>query len=366
MSTREVFHWKGLRGLGNPSLLKLPKTVLLNSSQGKQPKGNESWVEATRRAADAVDAQQAILTSIGLNTWELVTYLAARNQTPQVCLLLAHNPEEFERDAHEVATDFTLNWEQVCFLHLPLNKRSPKKSWKERDRLAVSMADTVYPISIKPRGQMADSLRNLTGGSIVCEDFATEWTPSSPRKPYRLDRQRIEEEVDPETKGWLFHWTRAADGPWPGERKGDYYRDVLISGSEYARSAERTLNRIVEEKRIRGSNWRIRGQSKVVCFSARAPSRSAHLFSWRRRYARFTAEPYGIALHPGVAKEMGVTRVVYLPDGETPPRIPPYLQQAEGQVGFWPEEKEFRHEGDLSLADLPRGSWEPLILPFAP
>ncbi len=364
MSTSEVFSWMGLEAIGPKSLLDRTKVVVLSSSQGKQPTGLDPWVEETRKAVQGIQADKVLLTSIGMNTWEFTCYLAAHLRLPQICFVPTPVTKDFQLYCDEIRTDFGLDLDQVCFVKLPYPGRSTKKAWIKRDRLAIDAADLVYPVSVNPKGKISKLLDTVAQPTSISDDHRVEWTPSRPRRAYQPDIKKSEREFHPRMNGWLFHWTRASDGPWPGERSMDYYRDILGSGSDYPRSAKKTLERIVCEKTIRASDWRIRDRTKVVAFTHLPLFESSELFTWRKRYSRFRVEPFGIGIHPDCAQRIGIRPVVYLEEGGPPTHTPLNLQQGSGNTSNWTSERESRHLGDVDLSKIHPDEWNAIELPL--
>src|SRR3990172_10222707 len=85
MSTSPVFDWKGLLCVGSRLTLELPRMVILNSTQSKQPCGGDSWVEGTLKALESCsDSSWTLLSSTGMNTWELVCWAGGMHHYPQI------------------------------------------------------------------------------------------------------------------------------------------------------------------------------------------------------------------------------------------------------------------------------------------
>ncbi|MFH0821314.1 MAG: hypothetical protein V2B18_01075 [Pseudomonadota bacterium] len=155
---------------------------------------------------------------------------------------------------------------------------------------------------------------------------------------------------------WLFHYTRAGSGPWPGQSRGDYC-SALIEGREGAgHTAFDTLVRILTERKLRAGSDFIRGGNRTVSFTEIGPDRFSALRRWRKGLAGWAVEPYGLALKRARLAKLGAQPVVYgreedylkLDAGQR------YLFQIRtGKAADWTTEKEWRHEGDLSFDLLP-------------
>jgi len=131
----------------------------------------------------------------------------------------------------------------------------------------------------------------------------------------------------------------------------------MADGSRYVRDAGATLGRIVAERRIRGSVWRIPGKKSAVAFSALSPGEAVRLMRWRKRFARMSFEPYGIAIEKNVLAGMGAREVIYMKNGiilsDGDERI---FTHSAGENGRWTDEREWRLPGDLDLKTIPADS----------
>jgi hypothetical protein len=229
----------------------------------------------------------------------------------------------------------------------------------------VTHAKRIHPISIRPDGRLADLLKGIVEKCKIDTSFQIDWKQdrSCPIRHWKLDAERIRAVIDPHYEQYLIHWTRACAGPWPGETSAEFYRDVFASDSEYARSAHRTLQRIVAEKMIRGSSWRIHGSQRVVSFTALPPSQAISLMKWRKRYVRYTFEPFGIAVLKETALAKGVQPVRYLKPGDQPPSDERSAYcQGIGSKTEWTQEQEYRYLGDYRLEADADEIWQEIDL----
>jgi hypothetical protein len=132
-----------------------------------------------------------------------------------------------------------------------------------------------------------------------------------------------------------------------------------MAKDQYCRSAAATLRRIVKEQVIRGSEWRVAGEQPVVSFTELSPIDSLSLMRWRARWARWSFEPYGIAVHREWATAQGARPVRYVTGKEWRALAPvekPYSHRVGKEAGAWPAEREWRCLGDFSLRDAPPGA----------
>jgi hypothetical protein len=344
--------------------------AILNSRQGKAPAGSDPWITSTLAAVrDALNHDLTIISSVGLNTWELVTW-AAGHFDGRILLYVpypyeknlspAGATETLGRPALEnlICREFALPAQRVEFIFQPPERRrgTKKTFWPERDRKLIEMADVLYPISIRPRGNLATLIAEVGKAKNICDKY---------RVVYRQQHQRHTSEpftcstaTSTRVAAWdyLTHWTRAANGTWPGETCAEYYRDITLANDHYPRSAIDTLQRILRERLLLASPAHIRGGFPVVSFTALAPHEALQLMRWRRRYVRWSFEPYGIAIRNDAAQAAGIRPVIYGTPADyqhlaEPDR--PFFQNIGMRGGDWLPEKEWRHLGDLDLAKIP-------------
>ncbi|MFH1069468.1 MAG: hypothetical protein V1794_07575, partial [Candidatus Glassbacteria bacterium] len=142
-------------------------------------------------------------------------------------------------------------------------------------------------------------------------------------------------------------------GPWPGERPREFYRDLLARPETYVRSAGESLARIAAEKLIRASSWKMPSGEPAVGFTALPAGRCIELMTWRRSLARYSFEPFGVAVRTAELVRLGCRPVKYFTEGSTRPAGPDLpFTQGEGKTAAWSREEEWRTRGDLNLAGL--------------
>ena len=171
----------------------------------------------------------------------------------------------------------------------------------------------------------------------------------------------------PSREDWtlLTHTTRACPNPWPNQSLDDY-RDSLLDGRPDAdHSAVAALSRLIGERRLIASGRAIRGGHRVVSFTAVPLLDLPSLHRFRSHRGRWDFEPFGLCVRREWLQQRGVRPVVYgnefawsgLADNERP-----YFQLARSKSTRgkspvneidWTVEREWRHEGDLNLNDLP-------------
>jgi hypothetical protein len=330
------------------------RVAILNSRQSKTPVGDDPWVWQTCRAVQHTASQSGVVvSSVGLNTWELVTWLCGHLRAPLRLLVPATMRGE---ERAEILRRFALDSSSVEFVEIPAEtSRSAKSWWSERDRAIVAHADRLVPVSVRHDGTLAQLLAGAADREIDPQ-FRVPYKVRSHHERERLDSTRLNPELHAWSGDWLIHWTRACHGPWPGESDADYYADLVNSTGEYCRSAIRTLARIVREEQIRGSSWRIGTRATVVAFTALPPPESLSLIRWRPRWSRWSFEPYGIAIQRDALIAAGARAVRYVEERQwraMPGDAKPFAHRRGAKGDIWPAEREWRIVGDLSLDHLP-------------
>jgi hypothetical protein len=225
-----------------------------------------------------------------------------------------------------------------------------KRRWQLRDTTAIRLADLVAPVSIRPDGRLRELVQSVDPGVEVCNDFRVAWDKSCWTPRYSFSGLTLRPRPEGE---WLIHWTRASQGPWPGERIATFFAGMLGNPAVYARSAGATLARILTEGLIRGSGWKMPGVERAVAFTALTPPEVLPLMRWRARFVRYTFEPYGIAIRRDALAGLGA-RVVAYRGGNGAENEDRLFIHAEGGRTDWKREKEWRFRGDLALDGIDR------------
>ncbi len=347
----------------------MPYVAILNSRQSKTPVGNDGWVQATLRAVEgAVSDGYTIVSSTGMHTWNLVTW-ATGHRGGQLKLVIPapywQNIPGFSCDPqlekqhliNYVVGQFQLDaaLTEFAFIGERENERSRKPLWSERDQAIVRQADILYPISVRPKGTLAELLAQREPNQVI-PDYQIPYGKSVAIRPsYTFDRHALGE-LDHDWD-FLTHWTRASHDPWPGERAGEFYRAVAQSRDEYPRSASAALSRILQEQKLRGSSRHIRGKYRVVGFTELRPSEAVDLMRWRPRKVRWNFEPYGVAIRRDIAETLGCRPVIYGTNQDyeqLSQEDQPFFQHIGERGGDWRPEREWRYPGDLDLKLIPQ------------
>jgi hypothetical protein len=339
---------------GNPK-----KAAILNSRQGLRPIGSDQWIQNSLRAVKRAAASgYTLLTSVGMNSWEMVLFLASHCGAGREVLIPLPEGETPEQSKAFFGRQFRLDNSLTEWRMIKTGKhQDPDHSFQqERDRLIIQEADVIYPISIRKGGNLDRLIREARrSGMEVRDAFATEYSEHLHRCKIEIDRQKIDPEADRLLDEYVIHWTKAGNRAWPGETMYDYYRDIIGSASRYPRSGLDTLLRIFSEGRIRATAKHYREGVSAVAFSSLRPGEAIGLMKWRTRYREMSFEPYGVAIRKSYAETIGIRKVFYgNPDmyHYLEERDRPYFQSV-GVKGYWVPEREYRHVGDVNLSLVP-------------
>ncbi|MFP4458968.1 MAG: hypothetical protein ACLFSQ_05210 [Candidatus Zixiibacteriota bacterium] len=327
--------------------------AVMNSRQGKFFRENDSWIQKTKEAMEyAACNDYTILTSIGLSTYDITTYLSSEYRCKKIIVLPLRDEENPVAIADKISEDFNLYRELTGFLFFQYNgpKNRPKAWWPKRDDLIIENSEIIFPISIRPNGKLSQAIQD----SKVDSRFGIEYKPISRSIKNKLSSVKAEFTYP----GWdyLTHWTHSSEGPAAGENHADFYHDIMRSGNKYARSAEKALLRIIFEGKIFGSNRNLRGNGRAVSFTANNPSEMLESMRYRNRFCRTGFEPYGLAIKKHYAKFIGMRPVVYGDNSKYKnlSQRDKFYFQAEGKNGIWRKEKEWRYPGDFDFSIIPK------------
>lgn len=328
--------------------------ALLISRQALRPDGATPWVRACVEAVDWLKSKQyGIVSSTGMQTWELVTALAAQEKLP----LRLFVPVGAEREMIVARATYTLHFglerEWVEFVPV-IGGEDRVRSMARRDAAVVETSDLLMPISVRPDGGMTELLKAAeSNGRTVERKFEVPYDTGHEPLKMEITADAVSEELKDFEDDYLIHWTRAANHAWPDERLMEYYGDVVRSKS-WARSGFLTLRRILDSGRLIASSRHMPARIATVSFSGLRPIEVLPLMKWRARYSQMTFEPYGIGITRELASRLGIRAVKYYDRHNTLSMDPNqvWLWQSRGTVSDWTAEREFRCRGDLILRGI--------------
>ncbi len=333
--------------------------AILLSRQPLRPSGADAWVKQTRNAILWVKANSlALHSSVGMQTWELITALVSSEGIPLTLLIPAPTEEEYREMRRTVLKQFHLDKENVTFRALLPDTGEvydKHKFMQERDRLIVRNADVLLPLSIRRDGQMSRLLaEGRDEGKPIIGSWKVEYEARGESLGYTIRDEHLTDEIRRWGDEYLIHWTRGSNGPWPTEDAIDYHLAIVRSKS-YPRSGFDTLGSIVGKRKIVASSRNMPEHTPTVSFSCLPPRELVPLITWRARRRLMSFEPYGIGIERETAMDLGIQPVRYYDrDNDRPDEVPVWLTQSSGVKTDWRQEREYRHEGNFDFSVIPK------------
>jgi hypothetical protein len=327
--------------------------AVLLSRQPRRPCGRNPWVRQTVQAVHwLVDHGYGIISSVGLQTWELITAAAVDRGATLRLVVPAQPMGHSSAIKANIENDFVLSSGAAGFEFIPASDKRQFES--ARDTYIVGAADLLIPVSVRPGGSMQELIDGAVAADrLINRDFVVPYESRRERLAYTIDSSTISPDIARIGQEYLVHWTRTANGPWPGERRIEYYRD-LIAADRYSRAAFDTLKHILSTRTIIASSRHMPGKIPSVSFTGLSPREVVPLMRWRSRFGEMSFEPYGLGVRREMAAQLGIRPVVY---GERPQarhdQRAYWLTQSAGTRTDWRQELEFRYRGDLDLAAVP-------------
>lgn len=256
----------------------------------------------------------------------------------------------------------------------------------ERDVRAVTQADEVMVMHVRPQGTIHRLLLEVlkwpphqrprinlamftqtprTVRDELIGAGAIAWLPGLPAPADPPGNAAMPAVTNTNDDGFelndaLIHCTRAQRGPWPGETKTQYLDDLLLGLPRARHSPLAALIRIAASRRLMASSLGIRGGYAVVSFTEANFAALQSMRTYRSHRGRWDFEPFGIGIRRSWLVARGARPVRYGNDDDweklaTDER--PFFQKALSTAGTrtldWTTEREWRHLGDIDLAQLP-------------
>ncbi len=331
--------------------------AVLLSRQPLCPSGRTPWVRAAVEAVSWVKRQGlGLLTSVGMQTWELLVFLAQREKICQNIILPQSNNRDFKQSCCHLKKEFELEDRLIRFTPLgsEIKKTGGKALFHSRDFEIITLAEILIPVSIRPGGFMEKFVGKKTSsqGMTISRYFEIPYKKRKQKLGYQIDTDNLSPALEGIGNHYLIHWTRASRGPWPTESRYAFYRDI-VNSETYPRGAFETLKNMLCTLHIKSSSLHMPSNIPTVSFSALAPFDAISLMRWRSRYVQMSFEPYGIGVEKVFAKKIGILPVQYYKKGNLP-KCERWLTQSIGIKGYWPGEAEYRFRGDLDFSGIPR------------
>ncbi len=164
------------------------------------------------------------------------------------------------------------------------------------------------------------------------------------------------------SEDFLIHCTRRRAGPWLEQSTDEFLDDLLLGHDEFDHSAFGTLARIVRQRRLIASTEGIRGEFRVVSFTATPLHELSQRRVFRRHRGRWDFEPYGVCVCRTWLESRNVRPVIYGNDDLWPSLSAadqPFFQLGRTRARDakttvdWTSEAEWRMLGDVDLAAAP-------------
>ncbi len=382
-----------LFGKGSP-LEQTPLLAVFNSRKPRLISPDSIWLDVMRRFLRGMDPGEiGLVGSTGTLTYDLASVLALRLGFLQ--LMVA--PFPLVAAERQLFTIFGEKGSAIPVISCMLDGAAcpAKLAMRCRDRLLARLADFHLVLEIRSRGNLLAVLEQIQSQSPRPQFvFKPEHPGSSNAGNFTLLKKFPEHALGFKSPGpldsvktgsiasadsllsskksfcelpltpneniswrdYLFHYTRACSGPWPGEIYRQYLLDLLDARPLSGRSPLDTLVRIAQEGLLRASCRMVRGITPVVCWSSLPPRELSLLRKWRRGLARWTVEPYGVAVRRDILRSLGAKPAIYgseqvystLPDSEK------YRFQLSrsGPSAAWRHEREWRIAGELALGGV--------------
>ena len=206
-------------------------SAILLSRQPLRPCRLTPWVSQTIKAAQWVKKNHyCLITSIGMQTWEFLIYMAQSHEIEQLILIPALNELKFQELQESTIDQFRLNRSLVRFRAImpEKNDRESLDLLYRRDSEAVFEADILIPVSIRAKGHMECLMQNKRKGSVI-HQFQTQHPPKRHPIAYAVEPDKLPRDTVNIRTRYVIHWTRASNGPWPSEKKHAYFSEVSLS-----------------------------------------------------------------------------------------------------------------------------------------
>ncbi len=332
----------------------MPTAAILLSRQPKHPHGGLPWVRNTVAAVVSAGTRgYTVLTSTGMNTWELVLAAAHANGFPVELLIATIDGEDRTGMSADIMEQFELSASLTKFTFLD-SRTGISTPQGERDQTIVAVADLLLPVSIRPGGRMESLLiESERKGKAVDRTYQVPYESRHDRLAYAVSTTALRHSAVEAGADFLIHWTRTASSRWPDELAIDFYRAVIES-EVYPRSVFHTLTHILTTRHLSASRRHMPRNIATVSFTGLTVAESLPLMRWRAKYAEMSFEPYGIGIRRDAARQIGIYPLQYYDPtvAFTACHVEPWLTQSIGAKTDWRQEREFRHKGDLNLKSV--------------
>ncbi|MDQ1238469.1 MAG: hypothetical protein QG577_654 [Thermodesulfobacteriota bacterium] len=383
---------------GNPAAAANPTAAILCSRQSLARLPHSSFLEALKSIVSlTAQAGDTIVSSYGTAGYNAVTTLNRGSLTIVVCpgaLPFMDDENRLQEFLNTHNGFFDLQNTLFVTSTPPKTTISAAEGMFLRDRIVAGLSETLFAVDVRPGGNM-EKIIGYAMKSGVSVQMVNTMPPRRTRQRVRLvpnhsgegyvgihssttlghgplrpgsgmgyansagdghDKPGTHTITPPDVPPFLYHYTKSAPGPWPGQSLAEYWNSLLNNDPHSGHSGRDTLCKILSEQRIRGSDRLIRTREPVVCFSELPPEKLSSIMRWRRGLRSWSVEPYGVGIHAAILAQLGAKPVTYgLPDEyHAMPSQEKYLFQVSRSKGYrWAGELEWRLRGDLCFAHIP-------------
>jgi hypothetical protein len=381
----------------------LPLLAVFNSRKPRLVSPDSNWLRALRFFFRSLDPREiALAGSTGTLTYDLACAHALRSGLRQ--LLVA--PFPLLKADRELLKIYGENARTIpvfsCMLeeHSGVLTCSKRQALICRDRILGALANFHLVLEIRSRGNLLAALEEIQAKSprpqFVFEPEETNSSNTGNRTlltkfsehahGFKLPRTQDLPAAKPQTQcpanensprfskgrplgfyhssqhddiawsNYLFHYTRACAGPWPGQSYHQYLLDLLDGHPLSGHSALETLIRIMQEGHIRACSRMVRGQAEVISWSSHPPQELFVMRKWNRALVRWTVEPYGVAVRRDILRSLGAKPAIYGSE-----QVYSRLVESEryrfqlscsARSASWRHEREWRLRGSLTLGKI--------------
>ncbi len=368
-----------------PRALKAPGVAWFNSRKPRLLQPEAPWLQALRATLMEVKCLSGLFAaSGGTLSYDLVSSFAVQHSLPLLRFMPdSLSSENVSEDGYSRLVDLPFVTTVTCQFGRP---RCPKPTrWICRDRMLAHLAEAHIVLELRASSRLAQILAEQHehspralwvfdgsssgiqpshGNQELLKRFAGHARAFPILESGHKDAKNaravssgpvVHSPLDTDWKDHLYHYTRSCPGPWPGEDIQAFHLSILRGDPSSAHTALDTLARILNEQRVRASHLLVRGRHPVVSLTSRPPPELDFFKRWNRSQARWTLEPFGIAIRKAVLRRMGAKPAIY--GGESVfralgPKERYRFQNSAGRIS-WVAEREWRLDKDLWLRDVP-------------
>jgi hypothetical protein len=371
---------------GDPTILNFSKATVLNSRKGRFITPLDSWLQVTKRLTEeAIMRNFTFVSSLGMLTYEVVTFIAKKNNSKMIIVLDEYLPGVLSEESEQAFYNrfhniFDLKNTLFISPFFPEVKLPPRRQRMAlRDYWVVELADYIFIAEARAEGNIqrlaSEALSqgrkvivfqpqrfspNTKGNQKLlatgAEEIVFEGISQSPVNKVELKlSEEATSKLQADFSEYLFHYTRACPGPWPKQSLAEYIQSLIEGEPDASHTAFDTLCRILNEGIIRASDWFVRVKVPVVSFSKCPPDELSKIRKWNPALIRWTFEPYGIGIRKSILERMGAKPVIYAPEHkfkEISENERFRFQLHQPPKTDWAAEKEWRIPGDVILKDI--------------